>query len=144
MDSIITYYNSNQHPLTRCLLLLLLLLLLLCFLNTDFITVLNVPADSIDTIEVKLDESSVDPPLTIIYFVLVNKGRDGSVIDPIAKAQELKDLVDNNSPQLAATQNLSGMRVLNVDTTTGEKEEKGSGSALVIIVAIVVSKLITL
>ncbi len=101
----------------------------------DIITVLAIPAESISEIEVKIDASTTNPPLTTIFFVITNVGGT----DPIAKAQELQELAANEDPRLTSTQNLSGMKVVSVDTEGGEKKN-GGASDLVLIVAIVVGK----
>jgi hypothetical protein len=99
---------------------------------SELASILDIPVSAIDKVEVQLDQSSDNPPSTVIVFVITNA--DG--VDPIAKARELKQLAESNDPKLQNTQNLQGLEVLSVDSNAAVTLMHFSSAVMMAVMAV--------
>jgi len=76
---------------------------------TNVASLLNIPTQAISQVVVLLDQSTTNPPLTVLTFYITNYGG----INPLQAAVRLQELVAANDPGLTQ-HNLGGLTVQNV------------------------------
>eukprot|EP01119_Soliformovum_irregulare_P002620 TRINITY_DN12868_c0_g1_i1.p2 TRINITY_DN12868_c0_g1~~TRINITY_DN12868_c0_g1_i1.p2 ORF type:complete len:406 (-),score=105.37 TRINITY_DN12868_c0_g1_i1:52-1269(-) len=100
--------------------------------------VLGLPQDAISNIQVDLDRSTDQS--TTVNFILKNTLKsDGTRVDPVAAAYQLREMAKNNDPLIQTTAMLQNMQVNGVEEQQTEepKEDFVQSQAFVIIVACV-------
>ncbi len=76
----------------------------------ELANVLDIPLKALEQVQILVDQSTVQPPVTVITFVINN--RFG--VDPFNKARELKTRSESNDPEMQASPLLAGMKVVSI------------------------------
>lgn len=109
----------------------------------DVTSVLDLPLFALSSVQVDFDQSTTTE--TIVTFIISNAAKnDGTRVDPVAAAAQLKALADGNDARLRGTGTLNGMRYVSSENLSSPSDESFIKSTNFIIVVSVVGGVVLL